>query len=494
MARYRCDVCQVFEYDPAHGDQATGVTPGTEPPEFPEDWQCPICRSDRSHLHIVEVEPKKTVEQTVVCPVCGATHAITVSHYGLGYAEGYLGEWRREADLLEVHMAEIHQIAATGASVVEPMRTQRPVLSWDEILILGAQLARLPLNHDEPVDTRTVIGPRADHPLVIETPIYVTHMSFGALSREIKLALARGSAAVGTAMCSGEGGMLEEVRDASYRYILEYVPNHYTTTPEDLRMVDAVEIKIGQSAKPGMGGHLPAEKVTPEIAAVRGFPPGREITSPARFEEIRDAETLRETIEHLRDATDGRPVGVKLAAGRIEDDLAVVLPAGADFVTVDGRPGATAAAPRVVKDATSVPTPFALHRVRAFLDRHGADDISLVATGGLRISADFARALAMGADAVAIGTAALMACACQQYRLCSTGTCPVGVTTQDPALRRRLRVDISARMLENYLTVSTEELRTFARLTGHDDVHALSVDDLCTTNTEISDHTGIRHV
>ncbi|QYZ79318.1 glutamate synthase [Methanofollis formosanus] len=494
MARYRCDICQVFEYDSERGDSAIGLRPGTEPSAFPDDWQCPICRSDRSHLKIIEVEPKKTVEQTVVCPVCGATHSITVSHYGLGYAEGYLGEWRREADLLEVHMAEIRRMAATAESILEPMRTQKPVISWDEILVLGAQLARLPLNQDEPVNTGTVIGPRADHPLVIETPIYITHMSFGALSREFKRALAKGSAAVGTAMCSGEGGMLEEVRAASYRYIFEYVPNHYTATPEDLRKVDAVEIKIGQSAKPGMGGHLPAEKVTDEIAAIRGFPPGRDITSPARFEEIRDTATLRETIEHLRNATGGRPVGVKLAAGHIEDDLAVVLPAGPDFVTIDGRPGATAAAPLFVKDTTSVPTPFALHRARVSLDRHGAEDVSLVITGGLRISADFAKALAMGADAVAIGTAALMACACQQYRLCNTGKCPVGVTTQDPEMRGRLRVDISARMLENFLTVSTEELRTFARLTGHDDVHALSVDDLCTTNTEISGYTGIRHV
>ncbi|WP_298667044.1 glutamate synthase-related protein [uncultured Methanofollis sp.] len=493
MVRYRCDVCQVFEYDPLRGDSVTGVRPGTEPSAFPDDWQCPVCRSDRSHLKIIEPEPKKTVEQTVVCPVCGATHAITVSHYGLGYTEGYLGEWRREADLLEVHMAEIHRIAATGESIVEPMRTRRPVVSWDDILVLGAQLARIPLNADEEVRTRTVIGPEARRPLVIETPVYITHMSFGALSRETKLALARGSAAVGTAIGSGEGGILPEVLEASHRYIFEYVPNRYSVTPENLARVDAVEIKIGQSVKPGMGGDLPAEKVTPEIAAMRGVPPGTDVISPAHFTEIRDADSLRAVVSDLRAATGGRPIGVKIAAGHIEDDLAVVTAAGPDFVTIDGRPGATGAAPLFVKDATSVPTPFALHRARTYLDRHGGEGISLVITGGFRVSSDFAKALALGADAVAIGTAALMACACQQYRLCNTGKCPVGVTTQDPVLRERLRVEISARQLENFLRVSTAELRDFARLTGHDDVHALSVDDLCTTDTEVSGYTGIRH-
>jgi len=494
MVRYRCNVCQVFEYDPARGDSVTGIPPGTKPGDFPDDWQCPICRSNHSHLKPLEDQQVKVSEQTIICPVCGAEHRITVSHMGRGYVEGYLGGWKRENDDLEVQMARIHRIAATGESIVEPMRTRRPVISWDDILIMGAQLARLPLNDGEPVNTRTVIGPGADHPLVIETPIYITHMSFGALSREIKVALARGSAAVGTAMCSGEGGILEESLEASYRYIFEYVPNRYSATPENLRRVDAVELKIGQSTKPGMGAHLPAEKVTEEIAAIRGFPPGVDIASPARFEEIRDAGSLKKIVSDLREATGGRPIGIKLAAGQIEADMAVAVAAGSDFITIDGRPGATAASPLFIKDATSVPTPFALYRARKFLDRHGVEDVSLVITGGLRVSSDFAKAIAMGADAVAIGTAALMACACQQYRLCNTGKCPVGVTTQDPLLRERLRIDISARQLENFLRVSTAELRDFARLTGHDDVHALSTRDLCTANSEISNYTEIGHV
>ncbi len=408
--------------------------------------------------------------------------------------EEYLGKWKRASDELEVRMADIHEMAASGRSVIEPMRTKLPSFSWDDVLIKGAQLARIPLNEDEPVRTQTVIGPAAEHPLVIETPIYVSHMSFGALSREVKLALAKGSAAVKTAMCSGEGGILQESLQAACKYIFEYVPNRYSVTDENLKRVDAVEIKIGQSAKPGMGGHLPAEKVTGEIAAIRGFPEHTDIISPARFDDIRNPGELKRKVDWLREKSGGKPVGIKLAAGHVEDDLETALDAGPDFLTIDGRPGATGAAPKLVKQATSVPTIFALCRARRFLDRKGASRVSLVITGGLRVSSDFAKALALGADAIAIATAALMACGCQQYRLCNTGRCPVGITSQDPKLRARLDVDQSAKRLENFLKASTEELKTFARLTGHDDVHKLGLADVCTVSSEISAHTGIAHV
>jgi glutamate synthase domain-containing protein 2 len=258
--------------------------------------------------------------------------------------------------------------------------------------------------------------------------------------------------------------------------------------------VDAIEIKIGQSAKPGMGGHLPGNKVTRDIAAVRGRSEGTDIISPARFQDVRTPDDLKRKVEWLREKSDGRPIGIKIAAGSIEADIDFALHAGPDFITVDGRPGATGAAPKFVKDATSIPTILALCRVRKYLDARQADEVSLVITGGLRVSSDFAKALALGADAVAIGTAALMASGCQQYRICNTGRCPVGVTSQDSELRGRLKIQESGRRLENFLRVSTDELKTFARLTGHDDVHKLSITDLCTTNSEISSHTAIEHV
>jgi glutamate synthase domain-containing protein 2 len=295
-------------------------------------------------------------------------------------------------------------------------------------------------------------------------------------------------------MCSGEGGILNESRESAYKYIFEYVPNKYSATDENFKRVDAIEIKIGQSAKPGMGGRLPGAKVTPEIAQLRGFPPGTDIVSPARFPEIQKAEDLEDMVTELRERSGGKPVGIKLAAGNIEEDLEVALSAGPDFLTIDGRPGATGAAPKFIKMATSIPTVFALYRARKFLDRAKARDTSLVITGGLRVSSDFAKALALGADAVAIGTAALMASACQQYRTCNTGGCPVGVTAQDQELRSRLDIDASAARLENFLTVCTVELTHFARLTGNKDVHHLNISDLCTANSEISSHTEIAHV
>jgi len=259
------------------------------------------------------------------------------------------------------------------------------------------------------------------------------------------------------------------------------VPNRYSVSEENLRRVDAIEIKFGQSVKPGMGGHLPGKKVSPEIASVRGFPEGSDIISPSHFPDILDREDLLRTVEWLRETSGGRPVGVKIAAGDIEADLEIALFARPDFITVDGRAGATGAAPKFVKMAAAVPTLFALHRARKFLDEQRAERVSLLITGGLRISPDFAKALALGADAVAIGTAALMAIGCQQYRQCNTGRCPMGIATHDPELRARIDVEVSAQRLANFLHVSTEELKDFARLTGNDDVHGLSVSDLCTT-------------
>jgi glutamate synthase domain-containing protein 2/rubredoxin len=495
MVKYRCNVCNTFEYEPKRGNSLTGIKPGTEIKNFPSDWRCPICNSDSTHLMTVpEEKPRPDHYEVKKCPICGQEIISPVLHEKKEDLESYLGPWRRYGDKTEIHMDEIHQISRTGEAIVEPMRTTLPVISWDAILIKGAQIARIPLNHDDPVNTRTVIGPNARYPLIIEAPFFVTHMSFGALSREVKMALAMGSSAVQTAMGSGEGGILPEERDLAYKHILEYVPNRYSITDENLKAAAAVEIKIGQSTSPGLGAHLPAEKVTAEIAKIRGYPEKTDILSPANYDDIRNREDLTEKVEWLRQKSGGKPIGVKIAAGNIEADLEAILFAKPDYITIDGRPGATGSAPKYIKDSTSVPTIFALHRARNYLDTHDGKGVSLVITGGFRTSVDIAKGLAMGADAVALGTASLMACACQQYRICHSGKCPVGVTTQDPELRKRLEVSISARKLELFFRVTLEELKDIARLTGNNDVHALSVTDLCTDRSEISGHTFIEHV
>lgn len=390
------------------------------------------------------------------------------------------------------YMEEIHQMAVTGKTIGGSMGTKMPMPSWDDILLLGAQLNPPPLDDDAPVTTMTIIGKNAKRPMILENPVYISHMSFGALSKEIKVALAKGSAMAKTAMCSGEGGILPEERDAAYKYIFEYIPNKYSVTDENLRAADAIEIKIGQGTKPGMGGHLPGEKVTPEIAALRGKKPGEDVQSPSKFPELNSKEDLKEMVTMLRNRSDGRPIGIKIAAGRIERDLEFCVYAEPDFITIDGRGGATGSSPLFLREATTVPTVYALYRARKYLDSIHSD-ISLVITGGLRVSADVAKALAMGADAVAVASAALIAAACQQYRICGSGNCPVGIATQDPKLRERLKVEQSAQRVANYLNVTLAELKSFARITGHSSVHDLSVDDLVTINREISEFTNIRH-
>ncbi len=463
MKKFKCTMCGHVFYESEAGRDADGQP------------QCPACGAPFALLEVIEDGVDSAMEPSAAA-----------SSHPLGY-----GAFARVDETCR-YMADIHQMAVSGEAIITSMGIKAPVPSWDDILILGAQLDPMPLESTVEVNTRTVIGRHAQKPLVIENPVYISHMSFGALSKKTKIALAKGSALSKTAMCSGEGGILPEEMAAAYKYIFEYVPNLYSVTPEHLKNADAIEIKIGQGTKPGLGGHLPGEKVTPEIAATRGKPEGQDIHSPSKFANINTKEDLKQLVDTLREQSGGRPIGIKIAAGRIERDLAFCVYAAPDFVTIDGRGGATGASPKLIRDATSVPTIYALHRARKYLDSIQSD-IALVITGGLRVSSDFAKAIAMGADAVAIATAGLMAAACQQYRICGTGQCPMGVATQEPELCERLQVDTAAKRVENYLNVTLEELRVFARLTGHQNLHDLALEDLCTTNREIAEYTHIPH-
>ncbi len=480
MSIYKCSVCG-YIYDESKNDKTWD--------ELSEDWECPVCTKGRSYFGKISTVYYEEDEKIAEDIVEDESKLNTEKEGDLNYLSTYL----RRDDEVEKHMDIIHEMAVTGKSIIEPMRTKLPVISWDDILIMGAQLNPLPLNEHDEVNTTTIIGKKAKKPMIIENPVYISHMSFGALSKELKIALAKGAAQNKTAMCSGEGGILPEEKEASYKYIFEYVPNKYSVTEENLKNSDAIEIKIGQGTKPGMGGHLPGEKVTEEIAKVRNKPVGQDVISPSCFEEIQSKEDLKKLVDELREVSEGRPIGVKISAGHIEKDMEFIAYAKPDFVTIDGRGGATGASPKLLKDATSIPTIFALYRARKYIDTHGLD-IDLVITGGLRISTDFAKAIAMGDDAVAIASSALMAAACQQYRICGSGKCPVGVATQDEELRKRLHIENSANRVANFLNVSLEELKTFARISGHKDIHDLSVDDLYTVNSEISNYTNIQHV
>ena len=462
---YKCSICG-YEYD----EEKEGKP-------FSELTECPICKQPPEKFEAVETEKPADIPSETT-----STEGMDLSY----------PKETQKMDSDYRYMKEIHEMAVSGKSIIEAMGTQMKMPGWDDVLVLGAQLDPMPLEEHADVTLETVIGKHARKPMVLDMPVYISHMSFGALSRETKIAMAKGSAAAGTAMCSGEGGILPEEKEAAYKYIFEYVPNLYSVTDENLKTADAIEIKIGQGTKPGMGGHLPGGKVTPEIAEIRNKPLGEDVISPSKFPGIHSADDLKKLVDELRMRSEGRPIGIKVAAGRIEKDLAFCVHAEPDFVTIDGRGGATGASPAIIRDATSVPTIYALSRARKYLDSIDSD-IDLVITGGLRVSSDFAKALAMGADAVAIASAAMVAAACQQYRICGSGMCPVGVATQDENLRKRLHIDAAAKRVENYLKCSAEELRTFARITGNTDIHGLSVEDLCTINKDISNYTGIAH-
>lgn len=461
MAVYKCTICGAIFDEEKEGKKLEELS------------ACPICMQPISKFEKIADAPEPANE-----PKFEGTLA-------------YDTQYERHDKNIR-YMDEIHEMAVTGKSIDGCMGTTMPMPSWDDILLLGAQLDTPPLNDSDPVDTKTVIGKHAKKPMVLENPVYISHMSFGALSREIKIALSKGSCMAKTAMCSGEGGILPEEKEAAYKYIFEYIPNKYSVTDENLREADAIEIKIGQGTKPGMGGHLPGEKVTEEIAALRGKKAGEDIQSPSKFAEINSKEDLKAMVSMLRERSGGRPIGIKIAAGHIEKDLAQCVYAAPDFITIDGRGGATASSPLLLREATTVPTIYALDRARKYLDSVHSD-IDLVITGGLRVSADFAKALAMGADAVAIASAALIAVACQQYRICGSGNCPVGIATQDPELRKRLNIDAAAQRTANFLNASLTELKTFARITGHASIHDLSTKDLVTLDKDIEQYTGISH-
>jgi glutamate synthase domain-containing protein 2 len=376
-------------------------------------------------------------------------------------------------------------VSAMGVPLTELPR-------WDDIQLLTAQLARKPLLDDVAVGTEVVIGPNARKPLRLQIPLLVSDMSFGALSEEAKVALATGAELVGTGICSGEGGMLPPEREANSRYFYELASARFGWSLDKAAQCQAFHFKGGQGAKTGTGGHLPGAKVIGKIAQVRGLKEGQPAISPATFPDLHTPDDFRRVADEVREATGGIPVGFKLSAQHIEDDIDFALEASADYVIVDGRGGATGAAPNVFKNNISVPTMVALARARRHLDGHGHGDVTLIITGGLRTESDFVKAMALGADAIAVSNAALQAIGCLGMRACHTNNCPVGIATQRDDLRKRLVVQRSAEGLANYFRATTELMQVLARACGHDHVSKFELRDLTTWKKSIAELTGVR--
>ena len=401
----------------------------------------------------------------------------------------------------EPTVAFIHQLAKEGLKNVghhgpmTSMGVPRFLLpQWDDIQIMTAQMASKPLMEDCDVGSELVIGPNAKKPLTLKIPLFVSDMSFGALSEEAKLALAKGAELSGTGICSGEGGMLPEEQEANSRYFYELASACFGYKDELLPKVQAFHFKGGQGAKTGTGGHLPGSKNIGKISQVRGIPEGQPAVSPPTFKELSSVNEFKKFADRVREISGGIPVGFKLSANHIERDIQFALDASADYIILDGRGGGTGAAPEIFRDHISVPTIPALARARRYLDEQGASGrVTLIITGGLRVPIDFVKALALGADGIAVSNSAMQAIGCVAARICNSNNCPAGIATQKSELRQRLDVNTAAKQLNNFFDASVELMKVMARACGHDHLNKFNQNDLATWHRDMALLSGVRY-
>src|SRR4051794_9071965 len=417
-------------------------------------------------------------------------------------------------------IAAIRRAAATGIYDIRGYGAKRPLPHFDDLLFLGASMSRYPLEgYRERCGTDVVLGARhAKKPIELRIPITIAGMSFGSLSAQAKEALGRGASIAGTSTTTGDGGMTQEERQHSRTLVYQCLPSRYGMNPDDLRAADAIEIVVGQGAKPGGGGMLLGQKVSERVAAMRTLPAGIDQRSASRHPDWTGPDDLRIKIDELREATRWQvPIYVKVGATRVTNDVKLAVEAGADVVVVDGMVGGTAASQDVFIEHTGIPTLAAVRlAAEALRDVGMQDTVQLIVSGGIRTGADVAKALALGADAVSIGMASLVALGCNSASALidgvevdvtedyarlgtapgychhmQTGRCPVGITTQDPELERRLDPEIGARRVTNYLKTLVMELTTLARACGKSNVHNLEPEDLVALSIEAAAMAGV---
>ncbi len=406
-----------------------------------------------------------------------------------------------KATIDEPTVAAIHQLARDGLSKVGhhgPMTSmgvpRHTLPHWDDLQLMVAQMATKPLMDDVAVSTELIIGPEAKKPLSLKIPLFVSDMSFGALSEEAKTALAKGAQAAGTGICSGEGGMLPEEQAANTRYFYELASAQFGYSEELLTQVQAFHFKGGQGAKTGTGGHLPGSKNVGKISQVRGIPEGTSAISPPTFKDLSSTTDFKKFADRVREVSGGIPIGFKLSANHIERDIQFALDASADYIILDGRGGGTGAAPEIFRDHISVPTIPALARARRYLDKQSASGrVTLIITGGLRMPIDFVKAMALGADGVAISNSAMQSIGCVAARMCNTNNCPAGIATQKADLRQRLNVEKSSLQLKNFFEASVELMQVMSRACGHDSLSQFNKDDLATWHRDMAMLTGVNY-
>jgi glutamate synthase domain-containing protein 2 len=391
---------------------------------------------------------------------------------------------------MEDWVAEIKQRALTGKPIVSGGRSSKlGKISFDDLTFIPKQLTGRPLDYfREEIISETIIGKTSKHPLKLKIPIMISALSFGAVSKEAKIALAKAASLVGTSTNTGEGGMLPEERQNAKTLIVQYSTGRFGINENVLKAGDAIEIKIGQGAKCGQGGLLPADKVTEEIARLRNVPMGKDIHSPPAHPDIFSIDDLKKKVKWLRDVTDGKPIIIKLGAGDVENDVKLALKAEPDAIAVDGMGGGTGASPRIMLDDFGIPTLAAVIKARKAM---GSSKQELIVSGGLNKGADVAKALALGADAVYMATSCLIAMGCIYCKQCYLGKCPFGITTQEPELRAKLNIEQASKNVANFLTACTEEVKMAAAACGKKNVHELNRNDLRSLSLLIKEITEI---
>jgi glutamate synthase domain-containing protein 2 len=392
-------------------------------------------------------------------------------------------------------ISEIKHKAETGKHRIRGCGSTKKYPSFDDLLVLPSQLSRLSIDtYREDCKTQTVLGARyAKNPLVIETPIMISGMSYGALSKEAKTALSKATQIVGTSINNGEGGLLPEERDNSYKQVIQITPSRMGFSLKNIEAADALEIICGIGAKPGLSGHLMGSKITKEIAEFRQLPQGIDLHSHPRHGDIFGADDMVLKIQELRDVTDWKiPIFVKIAAGRVKEDVKIAAKTGADGIVIDGSEGGTGAAPVVASAHLGIPTlPALVQAVRALEEMGVKEEISLVVSGGIRDGSDVVKALAIGADAVAIGTGAMIAMGCVVCLRCHEGKCAYGIGTQDPERRKNLNIDEAAQRVANYIQGMTYEAILIAKAAGKTALANMEREDLRSMTLESCAMTGI---
>jgi glutamate synthase domain-containing protein 2 len=391
-------------------------------------------------------------------------------------------------------VVDLIRIADKGESTLSSMGSLKKMpFSFHDLHFVPAQVSKIPLNIDEKVNTEIVIGPNATKPLGIASPIMFSGMSYGAVSKKVRIILATVASKLSVAVNSGEDVVLpEEIELAQKQLIIQYSPIRFESAQKALKRCSAVEIRFGQGAYPGWLSRLPGSKMTGEVAMLFGRKQGEDEFTPAHHPDITNKTELKEKIRWLKEQTNGVPVGAKIGCGNVEADVELLTEGGVDFIALDGFGAGTGATDLFVREHVGLPIVAALPRADRHLRKIGKrDDVTLIAGGGLRTSADFAKCLALGADAVYIGTSALIAINCQQYRICHTGFCPTGVTTNDPALLERLDVAEGIRRLTNFMSISTLEIANYARIVGKSNVRLMGKEDLVALKPDLAELIGV---